>query len=63
MPDNVRPRRKVSLADVPIERGVGGETHQLADEGFVRLDKGRSSAQDFLRRCGELRYWERTGTS
>jgi catalase len=43
----------------PLFAAAGLET----DEGFVRLDKGRSSAQDFLRRCGELRYWERTGTS
>jgi len=34
-----------------------------ADQGFVRLTKRGSSAQGFLQRCGDLRYWERTGTS
>ena len=28
------------------------------DDGFIRLDAG-SSAKEFLRRCGQLRFWDR----
>lgn len=37
MADGARPRSKLSLADVPIERGSGGETHQVATGGRPSL--------------------------